>query len=156
DWKFLVDKMKITQDKRYLHEKGKPVLEIYGFFEERFPPEVANKIIDFFKNDPKYGTFLVGSGAWHWRTVENPEWAKIYRRFDAIKPWNVGNTMDSETGNHKMAATHYWKADLDEVHKAGMMYMPVIYPGFTWDNLMRAYNQPQNVGHPIDRRGGEF
>lgn len=156
DWKFLVDEMKITQDKRYLHEGGKPVLEIYGFFEERFSAETANKLIDFFKNDPKYGTFLIGSGAWGWRTIENPEWAKVYRRFDAYKPWNVGNTMMSPEDGRLMAATHYWEEDVKEAHKHGMMYMPVIYPGFAWDNLMRAYNQPQNVGHSISRRGGAF
>ena len=156
DWKFLVDEMQITKDKRYQHENGKPVLELYGFFEERFSPEIANKLIDFFKNDPKYGTFLVGSGAWWWRNTENPEWVKVFRRFDAIKPWNVGNTMTSKEDNHQMASMDYWEEDLKESHKNGMMYMPVIYPGFSWDNLMRVYNQPQNIGHPISRNGGVF
>lgn len=156
DWKFLVDEMKITQDKRYLKQNGKPVLEIYGFFPDRFDAALANKIIDFFKNDPKYGTFLVGAGAWWWRTVEDPAWAKVYRGFDAIKPWNVGNTMQSKDGKTTMASMDNWKADMAEARKAGMMYIPCVYPGFSWDNLMRAYGQPQNVGHPIDRGGGEF
>lgn len=154
DWKFLVDEVKITQDKRYLHEGGKPVLEIYGFFPDRFPPSVANKIIDFFKNDPKYGVFLVGSGAWWWRTIEDPEWVKAFRRFDAIKPWNVGNW--AEKDGIKTANMNYWADDLAEAHKHNILYMPVVYPGFSWDNLMRAYNQPQNAGNPLPRRGGEF
>lgn len=156
DWKFMVDQMRVTRDLRYLREGGKPVLEIYGFFPDRFPAELANRIIDFFKNDPRYGAYLIGSGAWWWRSIEDPEWAKVYRRFDMIKPWNVGNVMKAEEGGHLMANTAYWEADIKEARKHGVLYMPVIYPGFSWDNLMRAYNQPQNVGHPIPRRRGEF
>lgn len=156
DWKFLVDEMKLTRDKRYLHEGGKPVLEIYGFFPDRFGPETANKIIDFFKNDPKYGAFLVGSGAWWWRSITDKGWPEVYRRFDAIKPWNVGNTMQGKEPGVSMAATSYWPEDIKEAHKAGMLYMPVVYPGFSWDNLMRWYKEPQNVGRPIQRRGGGF
>ena len=156
DWKFLVDEMQITSDKRYLHEGGKPVLVIYGFFPDRFPAEVANKIIDFFKKDPKYGVFLVGSGSWAWRSITDPGWPEVYRRFNAIKPWNVGNWMTAKDGKTRMASTNNWPDDITEAHKAEMLYMPVVYPGFSWDNLMRAYRQLQNVGNPIPRRGGEF
>jgi len=156
DWKFLVDRMQITLDKRYLHERGKPVLVVYGFFPDRFGPEVANKIIDFFKDDPRYGVFLVGAGAWWWRSITDKGWPEVYRRFGMYSPWNVGNTMQSADGKLQMATTNYWSDDMKEAKKSGMMYLPVIYPGFSWDNLMRAYNQPQNVGHPISRRGGEF
>jgi hypothetical protein len=157
DWKFLVDKMQITKDKRYLHENGKPVLQIFGFYPERFPVETANKLIDFFKNDPKYGTFLCCSGAWWWRSIEDKGWPEIYRRFDAITPWNPGNSMGKK-GDDKisMASTDYWTADIAECRKAGVLYMPVAYPGFTWDNLQRAYGNPQGAGHPLSRRGGDF
>lgn len=156
DWKFLVDEMQLTKDKRYLHEKGRPVLVVYGFFPDRFSPEVANKVIDFFKNDPKYGAFLIGSGAWPWRSIKDAGWPQVYRRFDAIKPWNVGNWMTGKDGKTQMASTDQWADDIKDAHAAGMLYMPVLYPGFSWDNLMRAYNQPGNVGHPLPRRGGEF
>ena len=39
DWKHLVDDMKITKDGRYLHDKGKPVLFIWGFYSDRFGPD---------------------------------------------------------------------------------------------------------------------
>ncbi|MDO8586416.1 MAG: glycoside hydrolase family 71/99-like protein [Armatimonadota bacterium] len=159
DWKFLVDRMKITKDKRYLHHNGKPVLQLFGFYPERFPAETANKIIDFFKNDPKYGTFLVCSGAWWWRSINDADWAgwpAIYRRFNAITPWNPGNSTMSADNKFSMASTSYWADDLKECRKLGIMYMPVIYPGFTWDNLQRAYGNPQGAGHPLSRRGGDF
>ena len=36
DWKRLVDDTKITGDPRYLHQDGKPVLAIFGFYSDRF------------------------------------------------------------------------------------------------------------------------
>ena len=59
DWKHLVDDMEITKDGRYLHDKGKPVLFVSVFYSDRFGPDLANGIIDFFKNDPKYAVTLI-------------------------------------------------------------------------------------------------
>jgi hypothetical protein len=36
DWKRLVEELKITQDDQYLHHNGKPVLFVWGFFDDRF------------------------------------------------------------------------------------------------------------------------
>src|SRR5262249_20969686 len=60
DWKRLVNGTKITQDDRYLHHNKKPVLFVFGFYSDRFGPDLANDIIDFFKTDPKYGVTLIG------------------------------------------------------------------------------------------------
>ena len=49
DWRWLVDNLHITQDPRYLHHNGKPVLMIWGFFADRFSTNLAHQIIDFFK-----------------------------------------------------------------------------------------------------------
>ena len=133
DWKKLVDEKQATKDDRYLHHNGKPVLFIWGFYSDRFGPELANKIIDFFKNDPKYGVTLIGGCQWYWRTEKNEEWAKVFRRFDVISPWNVGNFTTINDQRH--ASTGYWKDDLEEATKAGVKYLPVIYPGFGWTNL---------------------
>ncbi len=150
DWKWLVDEMKITADSRYLHHAGKPVLAVWGFFSDRFDGRLANRIIDFFKNDPKYRVCLIGGCQWHWRTEKNPDWAKAFRRFDVISPWNVGHV--SNQGDRADAATHYWKDDRDAARKARMLYMPVIYPGFSWHNLQR-----KPAGSTlIPRLGGEF
>jgi hypothetical protein len=150
DWKHLVDEMKITEDGRYLHHKGKPVLFVWGFFSDRFGPALANRIIDFFKNDGKYAVTLIGGCQWQWRGEKDAEWAKVFRRFDVISPWNVGNTMEAEGGKH--AATNYWKQDRDAAAKAGMKYLPVIYPGFGWSNL----KGKEAAGSAIPRLGGDF
>lgn len=133
DWKRLVDEEKVTEDPRYLRENGKPVLFVWGFYADRFPAETAHKILDFFKDDPKYGVTLVGGCQWYWRREKDPEWQRAFRRFDVLSPWNVGNY--SERNGERQAGTDYWKDDLEEARRSGMGYLPVVYPGFAWTNL---------------------
>jgi hypothetical protein len=151
EWQRLVDSG-ITKDKRYLHHNGKPVLMVWGFYNgQNITPDSANRIIDFFKNNSKYGVFLVGGCEWWWRTEKDREWAKFLRRFDVISPWNVGNCSIDSNGT-KWAATEYWKEDMEEARRAGMLYLPVIYPGFSWDNLKKLPPGQSN----ISRQGGRF
>ena len=150
DWQWLVDNLHITQDPRYLHHNAKPVLMVWGFFSDRFSTNLANQIIDFFRTNTTYGVTLVGGGEWWWRTETAPGWSNVFRRFDVYSPWNVGNV--SIDGTNKYASTAYWSQDLVAASNAGMLYLPVIYPGFSWDNLQRL-----SPGTSLIRRlGGEF
>jgi hypothetical protein len=150
DWKRLVDETKVTADDRYLHHNGKPVLFVWGFFSDRFDARLAHRIIDFFKTDRRYGVTLIGGCPWHWRAEKDAEWAKALRRFDVISPWNVGNVM--KVGGQKHAATGYWQEDVAAAKKAGMAYLPVLYPGFGWTNL----KGKMAAGQTIPRLGGAF
>jgi len=150
DWKRLVDDKKVTRDDRYLRHGGKPVVFVWGFFSDRFGPKLANQIIDFFKADTPYAATLIGGCQWYWRTEKDAEWGKVFRRFDIISLWNVGNARVED--GKKQAATSYWKDDLAETKKAGMSYLPVIYPGFGWTNL-KGKDAAKNT---IPRLGGEF
>jgi hypothetical protein len=150
DWKSLVDTMQITDDPRYLHHKGKPVLFLWGFFANRFEAALAHRIIDFFKANNAYSVTLIGGCQWSWRSVKDPEWSRAFRRFDVISPWNVGNV--TEVGGSKEAATKYWEGDLTEAKKASMEYFPSVYPGFGWTNL-KGKSAAQAT---IPRRGGRF
>lgn len=150
DWKRLVDEKHITEDERYLHHNGKPVLFVWGFYSDRFGPELAHQLIDFFKNDPRYGVTLIGGCQWYWRNEKNAEWARAFRRFDVLSPWNVGNY--GVVNGQRHAQTGYWKADIEDVQKSGMKYLPVIYPGFSWTNLQG----PKAAKDTLPRLGGEF
>jgi hypothetical protein len=149
DWQRLVDDMKLTKDERYLHHNGKPVLMVWGFYTDRFGPDLAHRIIDFFKNDDRYAVTLIGGCQWYWRRETNPEWSKVFRRFDVISPWNVGNVMFVDGKKH--ASTGPWHDDLPEAIRAGMEYLPVIYPGFGWTNL----KGPKTANVTVPRLGGE-
>jgi hypothetical protein len=151
EWKRLVDSG-ITKDTQYLHHAGLPVLMVWGFYpKQNIDAVLANRIIDFFKGDAKYRVFLAGGCEWEWRTEKEPGWAEMFRRFDVISPWNVGN-YSLDDAKHKYASTHYWKDDLAEARRVGMLYLPVFYPGFSWDNLKRLAPGKSN----IERQGGTF
>jgi hypothetical protein len=145
----------IVEDPRYVHQGGQPVVQIWGFyFGDQHNPmnaELANRLIDFFRTPDRYSAFLVGGGDWNWRHNPDPAWQKFYRRFGAYCPWNIGNYVPDQSGV-KHAATYYWAEDLRECERLGMLWIPVVYPGFSWDNLQR-----QTPGTSlIPRRGGRF
>jgi hypothetical protein len=93
----------------------------------------------------------MGAGRGRDRSAEKDvEWAKAFRRFDVISPWNVGNVM--EVKGEKYAATGPWKEDLAEAERTGMAYLPVLYPGFGWTNRKGR----GAAGATIPRLGGAF
>jgi hypothetical protein len=106
---------------------------VWGFFPDRFGPELAHRVIDLFKADGPYAATLVGGCPWQWREETDVGWARAFRRFDVISPWNVGNV--TRVDGEKQAATGSWTGDLAEATKAGAGYLPVVYPGFGWTNL---------------------
>ncbi|MGE3804268.1 MAG: glycoside hydrolase family 71/99-like protein [Gemmataceae bacterium] len=150
DWQRLVDKEKVTKDRCYLHHAGKPVVFVWGFYSDQFGPELAHRIIDYFKADNKYAATLIGGCPWYWRNEKDKQWAKAFRRLDVISPWNVGNVMKENNETH--AATGSWPGDLAECKRAGMGFLPVIYPGFGWTNL----KGKEAARDTIPRLGGKF
>lgn len=135
DWKILVDSMKITRDERYLKHGGMPVVSLFGYWEDRFSPQVAAQIASIFQQ-PGYEAHLIGSG--DRLDVNNTNWNTIYDDFLAYFPWNVGN-YTSLNLNTAFVSTHQWMEEKTFLDDHNVMFMPLIFPGFGWDNLM---NQP--------------
>jgi hypothetical protein len=158
DWKFLCDKVKVREDARYLHQQGKPVVLLWGLgFKDRpWSPEQAEELIRFFKNDPQYGgVYLIGGVDPSWRTLRGacrtePAWAKVYRMFDSISPWDAGRYHDNASMDQ--VRTNSWEGDLAELKVLGIGYMPTAFPGFSWDNLRQ---KPPGTT-TIARQRGEF
>jgi hypothetical protein len=158
DWKFLCDKVKVREDSRYLHHQGKPVVLLWGLgFKDRpWSPEQGEELVNFFKNDPKYGgVYLIGGIDPYWRTLKGgsrPDegWAKVYRSFDSISPWDAGRYRDEASMDRHRKAV--WEPDWVETKKLGIGYMPTAFPGFSWDNLRQA--KPGST--MIARKKGEF
>jgi hypothetical protein len=158
DWKFLCDQVKVREDSRYLHHQGKPVVLLWGlgFRDRPWTPAQGEELVNFFKNDPKYGgVYLIGGIDPHWRTLRGASrpdeaWAKVYRSFDAISPWDAGRYRDDASMDR--IRKDVWEGDLAELRGTAKGYMPTAFPGFSWDNLRRA--QPGSTN--IARRKGEF
>lgn len=158
DWKYLVDTYDLTNHPRYLHHEGKPVLIIWGlgFNDRGHSPAMAQQVIDHFRNDPDYGgLFLIGGVPTYWRTLqadsdEDPAWAPVYRSWDVIHPWMVGRFNDFE--GLQTIRNEVWAPDIAHATSLGIDFMPVVWPGFGWDNLM----QTPHGSSTIPRRGGQF
>ena len=114
-------------------------------------PEVLNRLIDFFKAPGPYHAFIVAGGGHDWRDLPDKEWPKAIERLDAEVPWNVGNTVKDKDGVVH-AKTDAWAGDREDLTQHGTLWIPVVYSGFSWNNLQK-YPWGKNT---IARRKGKF
>ena len=169
DWKFLVDEVKATSygaRNMYLHHRGKPLVVIWGVgFPDR-PYSIRDiklaEFMDFLKNDPEYGGCSVMLGVpTHWRALEHDCVKDAYlhelvRKADLVMPWMVGRftpLLYNDMNRYRGIVS----ADLAWCKAAGVDYVPLVYPGFSWYNLSRKEKglKPMPV-ECIPRQGGTF
>jgi hypothetical protein len=169
DWKYLVDHVKVTNQsgtKTYLHHNGKPVVAIWGV---GFPDRPYNirdigleRLIDFLKNDPVYGGCAVMIGVptfWrdsHADCVHDPYLHELIRMCDIVLPWMV-QRFSPLIHNDMDRYRDIILADMKWCREAGIDYVPLVTPGFSWHNLSRFEfpNDIKPVGS-IPRQGGRF
>ena len=154
DWETL-NAEGVTADPNYLHQDGHPVVEVFCFHahnpRNHVTPELCNQLIDFFAEQGSHRAFLVGGSDHDWRNNPDPAWQAAFRRVPAICPWNVGNrSVDAAGVSH--ANTAAWAQDKQDCARRGALWIPVIYPGLSADNLKR--QPPGTTTFP--RRGGKF
>lgn len=161
DWMYLVDEVKVTANPMYQRHNGKPLVSVWGMGlnESAHPPadaQTAKDLIDWFKSKApeKYRVTYMGGTPSRWGTLTNdsrtdPAWAEVYADMDVVQPWNVGRygTLD---------AVDRWKdnmlaPDVALAAKNHQIYMPVVFPGFSWHNLKKTAKENQ-----IPRLRGEF
>lgn len=121
DWKWLIDGFDLLADPNYAREGGKPVVFLWGlsFPDRHFSPETANAVVDFFKNDPKYGgNFVIGGIPNNFRDMD-AVWKEHIASYHCLLPWMSGN----------------FAADLADFRKLGLGFYAHVKPGFSWANL---------------------
>ena len=149
DWHMLNDVMHITQDPAYLHEGGKPVVGIFGFYSSQIEsPETANEVLDIFSEPGPYQAFVAGAGLWSWRTAFSNSWKQVIYRLGSYQPWNTGNAQGGAIGPN----TSYWAADKADLAAHHVLYQPQIYPGGSDDN--RSHRAGHSNSNP--RAKGSF
>ncbi len=169
DWKFLVDEVKVTSygaHNLYLHHRGKPLVAIWGVgFPDR-PYSIRDiklvEFMDFLKNDPVYGRCSVMLGVpTHWRALEHDCVKDAYlhelvRKADLVMPWIVGRFTPLRR-NDMNRYRDMVDGDLAWCKSAGVDYVPLVYPGFSWYNLSRKEKglTPAPL-ESIPRQGGTF
>jgi hypothetical protein len=150
DWLHLLRDEKLAASPAYLHDHRHPVLAIAGLGQHgnrpATPQQALQLIRDLRRLSESYGgVTLVGSIALHWRTLDGdsrtePEWAQVYRSFDVISPWTVGAyRTERDIDNYINTRTI---PDLAETKRLHIEYMPVVFPGTSWINLMTYRKKP--------------
>lgn len=154
DWRSLRAELKVTDSDRYLRHRGKPLVTVWGIgFNDnrRYTLAECRQLVEFLKRDGC--SVMIGVPA-YWRELKNdalndPALHEIIRLADVVTPWTVGRYRDSdEVRRH---GTQVLEPDLAWCADAGIDYLPVVFPGFSWHNM--------NPGSPLDqipRRRGEF
>lgn len=164
DWRHLVNDLQLTASSAYLRDGGKPVLELWGFGVSDRPgtPAAVAALIADLKNgrDGLANATVIGGVPSHWRTLDgdsktDPEWAGTYRSFDVISPWSVGRFADENGADGFVRSVV--APDMAETRRLGLRYMPVVFPGFSWSNLMRNRDRPADaIVNRIPRNCGRF
>jgi hypothetical protein len=161
DWIYLVDELKATSHPNYQHHNGKPLVSIWGMGlnEANHPPVEAKEaleLIDWFKTKApaQYRATYMGGTPARWATLTrdarpDPAWTDVYAAMDVVQPWTVGRYGNLETVDR-------WKddvlgPDVKLATKNRQLYMPVVFPGFSWHNLKKTGKENQ-----IPRLRGEF
>jgi hypothetical protein len=162
DWLYLTKDLKITNSPAYLHEKGKPVVSIWGLgvqgHARTTDTQLAKQIVQWFKTEG-HATVMGGvpSG---WATLthdtqKDPRWTEVYKELDIVQPWEVSRYKDINSAD---AWTESRIApDIALTRRNHQEYLPVIFPGFSWRNLY-----PNGTGYSdapfnqIPRDGGKL
>ncbi len=159
DWKYLIDHLKITGSDRYLHEQGRPVVSLSGFGYRGRPgtPGELEELINWFHNtDNTYRATILGAVPKKWNTPgweDYTKWNTVFKKFDIICPWATNRFTDdagADSYRHK-----YLEPEFEECKKNNIIYMPVIFPGFSWHNLKRG-KKPRPEINSTPRNGGKF
>jgi hypothetical protein len=92
----------------------------------------------------KYRVAYVGGTPSRWSALTNdaradPAWVEVYASMEVVQPWTVGRygTLDAADKWNEVLAR-----DLKTAAANHQLCMPVVLPGFSWNNLNRS-GRPQ-------------
>jgi hypothetical protein len=155
DWKYM-EKLGIPSSRAYLQLNRRPVVSVWGlgFDDGRHlvDPVLALQIILWFKQQAHaavIGGVPSGWGSLSGDSTADPRWAKVYAAFDVVQPWTVGRYGNPDAAD-RWKSSHLMP-DERLTEQNHQLYMPVIFPGFSWHNLN--HESPENQ---IPRLRGEF
>lgn len=164
DWRHLSTTLRITDSPAYLRHEDAPLLQLWGFgFTDR--PGDPERVLALMKDlrgaaGDRAGAVLIGGVPSQWRTLSgdakaDATWSGVYRAYDVLSPWAVGRYADRASDQHFVR--NVVEGDLAETRRLGIGYLPVVFPGFSWANLMTVRGHlDQALPNRIPRRCGDF
>ena len=162
DWKRLRNELHVADDPHYLRHGGRPVVAVWGigFNDGRdYTTDECAALLRFLRDNPEFGGATTMAGVpYGWRTLDrdaapDPHLHETLELAGIISPWAVGRYGSPEDAARQITKVH---ADDAVWCKArGKSYLPVIFPGFSWANLMAARGKEAKLD-AIPRLGGRF
>lgn len=164
DWKRLIAEKTLVlqkQDRSYLRIGGKPLVALWGmgFTDRATSLDEWQMLLEFFRSEAADGGCAIMLGVpYHWRTLDrdcipDPRIHDLMRLADVVSPWAVGRLATPEDAFARVDAV--LKPDLAWCEKEGLGYLPVAFPGFSWQNLQKGRGIEAKFDQ-IPRRGGRF
>ena len=162
DWKSLRQRMRLGDDPNdtaYLQFNGKPLVAIWGvgFGDDRdYGLEKSAWFIRLLKDNPEWGGMSIMLGVpYYWRTqtrdaTESGALISLIEMADVVSPWSVGRYRN--TPDEMAALVEHQRADRTWCGQRKIEYLPVLWPGFSWQNMTDA--DARNTTIPRD--DGQF
>ena len=176
DWSRLTSAaaLNLTRSPAWLHHNGKPVMAVWGLGFTAHPgtPAAALALLrdlqqynqtekqqqgSSAKGQEEGGVTLVAGVPTHWRSGDGdsrPGFETVYAAADVLSPWLVGRFATPNDFDRYMQSTFVADKTATDARKQG--YAPVVFPGFSWANLMRTTGQKPSPYNQIPRHGGAF
>ena len=138
DWLTLASELEVADDETYLHHNGNPLVAVWGigFSDNRkYSLQECADLVRWLKSNAC--SVMVGVPSF-WRegrrdAVSDPLMHEIIGSADVVSPWTVGRYRTPvEAQRH---ATNVWRRDRKWCERAGVDFLPVVFPGFSWHNL---------------------
>ena len=162
-WESLVSRHGVNDisNNHLLTYNQKPVVALWGVGFNRtdnYDLDDVQALINYFKDDPTFGGCSVLLGVPRsWRTldsdaVNDTQLHTVIRSADIVHPWTPGRYSNiSGIDSHKNIII----ADKAWCDTENLLYMPVVFPGFSWQNLKKSQGTFSSL-NSIPRLKGDF
>jgi hypothetical protein len=156
DWRRILEHGWASRGCAQLHQ-GKPLVAIYGLgFAHQ--PAALEEWQSLIREIKQSGAALMLGIPTFWREAKRdalPDKAfhTLLQEAEVLSPWTVGRM--AQNADVERIAREVWTGDIEWCRLQGKLYLPVIFPGFSWHNLskMRAKEAKLDA---IPRLGGRF
>jgi glycoprotein endo-alpha-1,2-mannosidase len=159
DWKEVMAAQHFTDRTKYsnyLSNEGKPVIAIWGVgFDDgrKYNLDDIERLIKFFKSDAGGNCSILLGVPTYWREqgrdcIDDTKFLEVIQKADIIHPWFVGRFKEDSYDQFKPLIG----ADIAWCQSHAKKYMPVVFPGFSWNNML----PPGRPSSTIPRNEGSF
>jgi glycoprotein endo-alpha-1,2-mannosidase len=159
DWKEVIGARQFTERSKYsnyLVNEGKPVIAIWGVgFDDgrKYNLSDIERLIEFFKSKEGGNCSILLGVPTYWREqgrdcIDDEKFLDVIQLADIIHPWFVGRFKEDGYDRFKSIIGE----DLAWCQLNEKKYMPVVFPGFSWNNML----PPGRPSSTIPRNEGSF